>query len=39
MTAGMQESEIDTLVRMLDLATKNLNVCVDFDCIKEEYKP
>ena len=39
MTAGMQESEIDTLVRLLDLATKNLNVCVDFDCIKEECKP
>ena len=39
MTAGMQESEIDTLVRLLDLATKNLNVYVDFDCIKEECKP
>mgnify|MGYP004576386267 CR=1 FL=1 len=39
MTAGMQESEIDTLVRLLDLATKNLDVCVDFDCIKEECKP
>lgn len=39
MTAGMQESEIDTLVRLLDLAAKNLDVCVDFDCIKEECKP
>lgn len=39
MTAGMQESEIDTLIRLLDLATKNLDVCVDFDCIKEECKP
>jgi len=35
----MSEEEADTLVRLLDLAAKNLDVSLDFDCIKEECKP
>ena len=36
MTAGMQESEVDTLVRLLDTAAQNLDVSMNFDCMKEE---
>ena len=36
MTAGMQESEVDMLVRLLDTAAQNLDVSMNFDCMKEE---
>ena len=39
MTAGMQESEVDTLVRLLDTAAQNLDVSMNFDCMKEEKRP
>ena len=39
MTAGMSETEVDTLVRLLDLAAQNLDVSLPNDCIKEECKP
>ena len=39
MTAGMSEPEIDTLVRLLDTAAQNLDVSMNFDCMKEEKRP
>ena len=39
MTAGMREDEVDTLMRLLDLAAQNLDVSLPNDCIKEECKP
>lgn len=39
MTTGMSEEEADTLVRLLDLVAKNLDVSLDYDRIKEECKP
>ena len=39
MTAGMSETEVDTLVRLLDLAAQNLDVSLPNDCTKEECKP
>ena len=39
MTAGMQESEVDMLVRLLDTAAQNLDVSMNFDCMKEEKRP
>lgn len=39
MTAGMSDEDIDTFVRLLDLATQNLDVSCSSDWIKEEEKP
>lgn len=39
MTAGMQESEVDMLVRLLDTAAQNLDVSMNFGCMKEEKRP
>ena len=39
MTAGMSEQDVDTLLRLLDLAAQNLDVPVNYEPTKEECKP
>ena len=39
MTAGMSEDDVNTLLRLLDLAAQNLDVPVHYESTKEECNP